>query len=76
MEKKLLSMEELEAQTALELPSREMPALLTLVIVDLIDVGDITITVQNIRVAAVICAALGGVLTGQGTATLVYTVQQ
>jgi hypothetical protein len=55
-------MEELETQTALELPSREMP-LITLVLVDLIDIGDVTITVRDVNVAAQICAAVGGILT-------------
>jgi hypothetical protein len=62
MEKKTLNFEELDAQTALELPSREMP-LITLVLVDLVDIGDVTITVRNINVAAQICAAVGGILT-------------
>ncbi len=62
MSKRTLSMEHLEAQTALELPNREMP-LVTLVLVDLIDIGDVTITVRNVNVAAQICAAVGGILT-------------
>ena len=68
-EKKTLSLEALEAQTALELPSREMP-LITLVIVDLVDIRDITITVRNVNVAAQICAALGGVLVDDSPPTL------
>ena len=74
-EKKMLSLEALETQTALELPSREMP-LITLILVDLVDVGDITITVRNVNVAAQICAAIGGVLSSQSAAVLVCDVDQ
>ncbi len=75
-EKKALSFEELEAQTALELPNREMP-LITLVIVDLIDVGDITIRVRDVNVAAQICAALGGAFTGEvGDVTVECVIEQ
>jgi hypothetical protein len=63
-------MEELEAQTALELPNREMP-LVTLVLVDLIDIGDVTVTVRNVNVAAQVCAALGGVLVDNSPPSLV-----
>ena len=70
MSKRTLSMEELEAQTALELPNREMP-LVTLVLVDLIDIGDVTVTVRNVNVAAQICAALGGVLVDNSPPSLV-----
>ena len=62
MEKKALSFEELDAQTALELPNREMP-LITLVLIDLVDIRNIDITVRDINVAAQICAAVGGILT-------------
>ncbi len=62
--KKMLSLEELESQTALELPERDLMALLTIVIgrVDIID--DITITIRNNNVellnnlAVSICAAV------------------
>ena len=70
MSKRTLSMEELEAQTALELPNREMP-LVTLVLVDLIDIGDVTVTVRNVNVAAQVCAALGGVLVDNSPPSLV-----
>ncbi len=55
MEKKPLGLEEIEAQTALELPERVMP-LVTVVITDFLDVGDITLTVANNNVAAIVCA--------------------
>ena len=74
-EKKMLNLEALEAQTALELPTREMP-LITLVLVDLIDIGDVTITVRDVNVAATICAAVGGVITDQTAAVVVCDVDQ
>ena len=55
MEKKLLSMEELEAQTALELPDREMLALVNVI------VGDVTIQVP-IGIAAALCNVNAAVL--------------
>ena len=74
-EKKTLNHDALEAQTALELPSREMP-LITLVLVDLVDIRDITITVRDVNVAAQICAAVGGVITSQTAAVVVCDVDQ
>lgn len=60
LEKKVLSPEVLEAQTAMELPDREMMALVVinpsgLIDVD-VDVGDITVTVQDVNVGANVCA--------------------
>lgn len=58
--KKTLDMAELEAQTAVELPERDLMALITIVAVDVVDVGDVTVTIQDINVnaAANVCAAL------------------
>ena len=54
-EKRPLSTEEIEAQTALELPERDMMALVTIVLVT----GDIvTIDVRNVDVAFNICAQI------------------
>lgn len=53
--KKALSFEELEAQTALELPRRELP-LVTVVITNLLNNNVVEITVRNVDVAAQICA--------------------
>ncbi len=55
-EKKMLNLEEIEAQMALELPDREMLALVTVVITDFLDVGDITIQNININAAVQLCA--------------------
>ena len=57
VEKPLLSLEELEAQTAFELPPRETPA--TVVVNCLaVCVGQIQIRNVNVNVAAQICAAV------------------
>jgi hypothetical protein len=56
--KKVLSFEELEGQTAVELPDREMMALITIVIGAIV----ITIPIQIEDVAVQIC----GVLLAQG----------
>jgi hypothetical protein len=67
-EKKILSVQELEAQTALELPERETPALVTIIcLVCGVNVGPITVTVQNVQIAAQVCAAL--LSTGQFSCT-------
>ncbi len=57
LEKKTLSLEEIEAQTAMELPDREMMALIDITIVT----GDVvTIELRNVSVAAAanICAQI------------------
>ena len=64
-EKRPLSMEQIEAQTALELPERATPALVTVTCLA-VCIGSIQVTVQNIRIAAAVCAAVQAiaVLTG------------
>ena len=49
-EKRALSVEKIEAQTALELPDRDMLALVNVVVFDVIDVIDV-----NANVAANVC---------------------
>ena len=77
-EKRVLSIEELEAQTALELPERETPA--TVVIGCLaVCVGQITIRDVTVDVAAQICAAvqvLNLTLFGLTGAQLSCTIRQ
>jgi hypothetical protein len=57
MRKSALTFEEVEAQTALELPARELLQVIV-IITDLITLRDITITVRDVNVAAQICAAV------------------
>ena len=57
LEKKALSLEDIEAQTALELPARETPV--TVIIGCLaVCVGKITIRDVSVEVAATVCAAV------------------
>jgi hypothetical protein len=54
-EKRPLSVEEIDAQAALELPDREM-MLVTVVITNLLNNNEVSIDVRNIDIAAQICA--------------------
>ena len=54
-QKKTLTLDDIDAQHALELPDRETLALVTIACV-VGCFGSITVTVQNIHVAATICA--------------------
>ena len=54
--KKELSIAELEAQSAMELPDREMMALV--IINNVLNNNTVTIDVRNVNVAAQICAAI------------------
>jgi hypothetical protein len=57
LEKKALSLEDIEAQTALELPDREM-MLVTVIIGEINALNDITIEVNNNRIAVQVCALI------------------
>lgn len=57
LEKKALSLEEIEAQTALELPDREM-MLVTVVITNLLNNNTVNVEVKNNKVAVQVCAAV------------------
>lgn len=50
-----LSLEQLDAQQAFELPNRELP-LVTIVLANVLSGNDVEITVRNIDVAAQVCA--------------------
>ncbi len=69
LEKRALSPEVLEAQTAMELPDREMMALV--IINNVLSGNTVTIDIRNVDVAAQICA---GVLNNNAGVTC--TVQQ
>jgi hypothetical protein len=61
LEKRTIGVAELEAQGAFELPTRDMMALINVIVFDLIDGGvlnDLTIEVKNNNVAAQICAVV------------------
>lgn len=65
VEKKLLALEELESQVALELPDRRMPALVNVILIDVLSGNQAAVAVPigiaanvcNISVAAVLAAA-------------------
>ena len=64
--KKVLSFAELDSQTAMALPDREM-MLVTVVITNLLNNNTVTIDIRNVNVAAQICANL--IATGNFTCT-------
>ena len=57
LEKKALSLEEIEAQSALELPDREM-MLVTVIIGEINALNDIEINVRDNRIAVQVCALI------------------
>ena len=61
LEKKTLSIEEIEGQTALELPDREMMALVTITIVDVLSHNNVNVQVP-IGVAANVCGVQANLL--------------
>jgi hypothetical protein len=61
MEKKTLGAAELEAQTAFELPDREMMALINITVVDVLSGNDVNVAVP-IGVAANVCGVQANVL--------------
>ena len=64
--KALLTMEDLESQAALELPEREAPAIVVVQCLA-VCVGQIRLTVEDVNVAAQVCAEVAAIsaLTGQ-----------
>ena len=61
--KKELSVLDIESQVAVELPERELLALVNVFITNLLNNNTVTITVRDVNVAAIICAAV--LATGQ-----------
>lgn len=78
LEKKTLTFDQLESQAALELPERDMMALINIIIFDLVDGGilnNLTIEVKNNNVAVQICAVVNA-LSNTGNVDLACTVAQ
>ena len=76
LEKQPLSVEDLEAQAALELPSRDM-MLVTIVITNVLNNLSIDVDVRNNRVAVQVCAIVNLLNTIlDGGDTLTCTIQQ
>lgn len=64
-EKRALTMADIDAQTALELPDRELMALVNIAVFDILNnnIVNIPITVQNNHVAAQVCAQVNALTT-------------
>jgi len=62
LEKKRISLDEIEAQSAFELPEREM-LLVTVVITNLLNGLDVDVNVTNNKVAVQVCAAVAAIST-------------
>jgi hypothetical protein len=60
-----LTLEDIHAQSALELPERELPALVTVSCLA-VCIGSITVTVQNVHVGLAVCAAVQALTTLTG----------
>jgi len=74
--KKMLTMAEIESQTALELPERKMLALVNVVITNVLNHLSVNIPVQNNRVAVQVCAAVQAINTILAQTTLTCFIQQ
>ena len=76
LEKKTLTLNDIEAETALVLPERNMMALVTVVITNLLNNLSVEVDVKNNNVAVQVCAvvqALNTILVGQ---TLTCEIEQ
>jgi hypothetical protein len=56
LEKTALSLDDLEAQYAAELPEREMLGLITIIITNLLNNLEVEVEVKNVNVAVQVCA--------------------
>jgi hypothetical protein len=74
LEKQRLSLEELEDQVALELPSRDM-MLVTIVITNLLNNLSVDVDVKNNKVAVQVCAVVTALNAAVGT-SLTCDIQQ
>jgi len=75
LEKKRLTIEDLEAQAALELPERDMMALVTIVITNVLNNLSVDVDVKNNNVAVQVCAVVDLLNTAVGT-NLTCSIQQ
>jgi hypothetical protein len=75
-EKKTLTLADIDAQTTVELPSRETLALVTVVITNLLNNNTVTVNVNNNRVAVQVCALVNLINTIIQPTTLTCTINQ
>jgi hypothetical protein len=78
LEKRTLSLEALDSEAALQLPSREMLSLVTVVITNLLNNNTVDIDVKNNNVAVQVCAVVNALNIGLfgGIPTLTCAVHQ
>jgi len=75
LEKKALSLEEIEAQSALDLPDRQM-MLVTVVINNVLNNLSIDVDVRNVNVAVQVCAVVNALNTILDGDRLTCTIEQ
>ena len=75
LEKKALSLEEIEAQSALDLPDREM-MLVTVVINNVLNNLSVDVDVRNVNVAVQVCAVVNALNTILDGDRLTCTIEQ
>ena len=73
--KKVLTVNAFESQAAMELPRRDMLALITIVITNLLNNLDVEVDVRNNNVAVQVCAVINAINVGVGT-QLTCDIQQ
>jgi len=76
LEKRQLNLEDIEAQTALELPDREMMALVTILVTNNLNHLSIPIEVKNNNIAVQVCAAVQALNTILAPTTLTCEVAE
>lgn len=74
-EKKMLDLDVIETQSAVELPDRTLP-LVTVVITNLLNNLSVEVDVRNVNVAVQVCAAVQAINTIIAPTTLTCDVQQ
>jgi hypothetical protein len=74
--KRTLTLDDIEAQTALELPERNMLGLVTVVITNLLNNLSVDIDVRNNNVAVQVCAVVDALSTILTVDQLTCTIQQ
>ena len=67
LEKRAVSIEELDAMAAVELPDREMLSLITIVITNVLNNLTVDVTVKNVNIAAQVCAVVNVLNSNIGT---------
>ncbi len=74
--KRTLTLNDIEAQTALLLPERQMLGLVTVVITNVLNNLSVDVTVQNNRIAVQVCAAVQAINTILVGESLTCTISQ